>query len=184
MGQRFSALNERHKDFIKEQKIYFIGTAAVDGRVNVSPKGMDSLRVLDDNHVVWLNVTGSTNETAAHVQENDRMTVMFCSFEGSPLTLRLFGHAEVFHPRNPEWEELYALFKPNPGARQVFRMSIDMVQTSCGMSIPTYDYVADRELLNEWAEKKDRDEMVEYWKEKNQTSIDGKPSYILEESPK
>ena len=181
MGQRFSALNERHKTFIQEQKIYFVGTAAADGRVNVSPKGMDSFRVLDDNNIAWLNVSGSTNETSAHVQEQDRMTVMFCAFEGSPLVLRLFGHAQVFHPRDPQWHELYGLFPPNPGARQVFRMQVDLVQTSCGMAVPNYDYVADRELLNEWAEKKDADEFVAYWAEKNQTSIDGKPSHILEE---
>lgn len=181
MGQRFPALNERHRRFIEQQKMFFVGTAAAAGRVNVSPKGGDYLRVLDRNRVVWLNLTGSTNESSAHVQMLDRMTIMFCSFDGEPLILRLFGHARVVHPRDAEWTELYAQFAPNPGARQLFVMDIDLVQTSCGMAVPNYKYVAERVGLDEWAAKKSPDAMVDYWREKNQLSLDNFPTNILEE---
>ena len=95
MGQRFGELSERHVQFIEKQRIFFVGTATADSRVNVSPKGMDSLRVLGKSRVAWLNVTGSGNETAAHLRERDRMTLMFCAFEGAPLILRIFGRASA-----------------------------------------------------------------------------------------
>jgi hypothetical protein len=138
MGKRFSELNDQHIRFIDRQKMFFVGTAAAESRVNVSPKGMDSLRVLGNNRVVWLNVTGSGNESSAHVQQNPRMTIMFCAFEGLPLILRLYGTARVIHPRDAEWAELYALFPPLPGARQIFDLSVDLVQTSCGQAVPLY----------------------------------------------
>lgn len=179
MAQRFDRLSERLIRFIHEQKVYFVGTAPADGHINVSPKGMDSLRVLNDFTVVWLNVTGSGNETAAHVQENGRMTLMFCAFEGNPLILRLYGKARVYHQHDPEWAQLYAHFEPLPGARQVFVLDIDIVQTSCGMAVPLYEYQGDRELLRDWAEKKGEDGIRTYWEEKNQLTIDGKPTGVL-----
>ena len=103
MAEQFEALEARHKAFIEAQHMYFVGTAGAGGRVNVSPKGMDSFRILDGSTVAWLNLTGSGNETAAHVLENGRMTVMFCSFDKQPLILRLYGRAEAFHPRDPRW---------------------------------------------------------------------------------
>ncbi|MCB1639459.1 MAG: pyridoxamine 5'-phosphate oxidase family protein, partial [Thiothrix sp.] len=135
MAQQFDQLSTRLIDFIRDQKVFFVGTAPDDGRVNLSPKGMDSLRVLDASHVAWLNVTGSGNETAAHVQENGRMTLMFCAFEGNPLILRLYGKARVYHQHDPEWAGWYERFEPIPGARQVFVLDIDLVQTSCGMAV-------------------------------------------------
>ena len=134
MGKRFDEIGDRRREFIERQKMFFVGTADSDGRVNVSPKGMDSLKVLGDNRVVWLNLTGSGNETAAHLIENDRMTLMFCAFEGSPLILRLYGHARVIHQRDAEWEGLFSMFRPIPGARQIMDMRVDLVQESCGMA--------------------------------------------------
>lgn len=182
MGQQFSEILDRHKAFIEQQKLYFIGTATSDSRVNISPKGMDSLRVIDSHRVLWLNVTGSGNETAAHVQECPRMTIMFAAFEGNPLILRLYGNAKVIHHADDAWSKLYALFPETPGARQIFDVSIDLVQTSCGLAVPFYDYVDERLQLNEWATKKGDEEIQEYWAKKNQTSIDGKPTHILEKS--
>jgi len=179
MGQRFNELAERHVKFIGEQKIFFVGTATAESRVSVSPKGMDSLRVLGSKRVAWLNVTGSGNETAAHVQLDPRMTIMFCAFEGAPLVLRLYGSAKVVHPRDAEWNELYRLFKPLPGARQIFDLAIDLVQTSCGFGVPYFTHVGDRELLNDWAIKKGDDGLQRYWEEKNQLSIDGIPTRIV-----
>lgn len=116
MGQQYNQLSEQHIEFIAEQRIFFVGTATADSRVSVSPKGMDSLLVLDPGRVVWLNVTGSGNETAAHVQQHPRMTIMFCAFDGDPLIMRLYGTAKVIHNGDPEWAELFPLFKPLPGA--------------------------------------------------------------------
>ena len=121
MGKQYSEISEKHIEFIQEQKIFFVGTASENGRVNVSPKGMDTLRVIDPNTVAWLNLTGSGNETAAHLLKNDRMTLMFCAFEGNPLILRLYGHAKIFHPRDVEYKNLIDLFPETPGSRQIYR---------------------------------------------------------------
>ena len=182
MGQRYDALNDKLTDFIAAQKIFFVGTAAPQGRVNVSPKGMDSLRVLAPNRVLWLNVTGSGNETAAHLLSINRMTLMFCAFEGSPMILRLYGTARAVHHGDAQWDELYSQFDPLPGARQVFDMHIEMVQTSCGMAVPFFDYREEREQLQDWAIKKGEAGIVQYWEDKNQLSLDGEPTLIVEKS--
>jgi hypothetical protein len=179
MGKRYEALSERLIEFISEQKIFFVATATGDSRVNVSPKGMDSFRVLKNNRAIWLNVTGSGNETSAHVQQNPRMTIMFCAFEGPPLILRLYGTARVVHKNDDDWGKLFAHFNPLPGARQIFDLSIDLVQTSCGMAAPYYAYTGDRGLLSDWAMKKGNDGLKQYWEEKNQSSIDNIPTHII-----
>ena len=182
MGQQYNELSDKHIQFISEQKIFFVGTATSDSRVNVSPKGMDSFRVLGNSRVIWLNVTGSGNETSAHVQQNPRMTIMFCAFEGAPLILRLYGSARVVHKSDMGWKELFSMFKPLPGARQIFDLSIDLVQSSCGMSVPYFNYVGERELLSDWAVKKGEDGLKRYWEEKNQQSLDGIPTHIVEKN--
>jgi hypothetical protein len=179
MAQQYSEISDKLKQFIENQKIFFVGTATADSRINISPKGMDSLRVLDKTRVVWLNTTGSGNETSAHVQENPRMTIMFAAFEGKPVILRVYGNAKVIHKNDPEWKELIPLFDPISGARQVFDLAVDLVQTSCGMAVPFFDYVEERELLNNWAAKKGEEGLKEYWEQKNQISIDGKPTNIM-----
>lgn len=180
MGQRFNELSEKHIRFIAEQKIFFVGTATADSRVNISPKGMDSLRVLGNSRIAWLNVTGSGNETSAHVQQGSRMTVMFCAFDGKPLILRIYGSAKVIHKNDSEWNDLFPLFKPLPGARQIFDIAISLVQTSCGMAVPYFSYVGDRELLSDWAAEKGDEDLKRYWEEENQVSIDGIPTNIVE----
>ena len=182
MAKQYESLTESLIRFISEQKIFFVGTATADSRVNVSPKGMDTLRVLDDQRVVWLNVTGSSNETAAHVQLDPRMTLMFCAFEGPPLILRLYGRARVVHIKDAEWAELSALFPPLPGARQIFDLAIELVQTSCGAGVPHYQYLDDRQELNEWSLKKGEDGVRQYWLDKNQFSLDGIPTHIAEKN--
>ncbi len=182
MGRRYNELSHKDMQFISEQKMFFVGTATADSRVNISPKGMDSFRVLSKSRVVWLNVTGSGNETSAHVQQNPRMTIMFCAFEGEPLILRLYGSAKVVHKNDTEWKELFGMFKPLPGARQIFDLSIDLVQSSCGMAVPYCNYVGERELLSDWAVKKGEDGLKLYWEEKNQQSIDGSATHIVEKN--
>ncbi len=180
MGDRFGALEAKHVAFIDAQRVFFVGTAGAEGRVNVSPKGMDSLRVIDPNRIVWLNLTGSGNETAAHVLENDRMTIMWCAFEGKPLILRAYGVARVVHPRDEKWETYTELFGEVPGARQYFELDVDLVQTSCGFGVPLYDYVEERETLTKWAVTKGPDGVAAYWEAKNQASLDDKPTGIFE----
>lgn len=178
MGKRFEALTEHHGEFIARQKMFFVATASVDGRVNLSPKGSDSFRVLGPNRVVWLNLTGSGNETAAHLREVPRMTVMFCSFEGEPLILRLYGTARAIHPGEGNWADFVGLFPPAVGARQVIELDVDLVQTSCGFSVPLYAYQGERTLLTDWAERRGPEGIRTYWKEKNSLSLDGKPTGI------
>lgn len=178
MAKQFSKITDSLKEFIEQQKIFFVGTADADGRVNVSPKGADSFRVVGGNRVVWLNLTGSGNETAAHIAANNRMTIMFCSFDEKPVILRLYGSGRVIHPKDPGWSELAILFPENIGARQIFDIAIDFVQTSCGFQVPFYEYKGERDLLDKWAENKGRDGIEEYWQEKNKVSLDGKPTGI------
>lgn len=179
MAEQFSELNQDHIDFIRRQHLYFVGTAGAEGRVNVSPKGMDSLRILDSANVAWLNLTGSGNESAAHVLENGRMTIMFCSFDKQPLILRLYGSAAVCHPRDAQWEALSALFPEYTGARQVFSLAVDLVQTSCGYAVPHFTHQSDRQTLTKWADNRGRDEIVNYWREKNTRSLDDKDTGIF-----
>ena len=175
MGQRFDRIEQKHRDFIERQKLFFVGTAAPDGRVNVSPKGMDSLRVLGENKVVWANYTGSGNETAAHLLESDRMTLMFCSFDRSPLILRLYGRAKVVYPdQKSDWDSLCQSLPVGAGARQFFLMEVDLVQTSCGYAVPFYEYAGERETLRSWADRKGQDGIEEYWRKENRQSIDGR----------
>ena len=180
MGRKFDALSEQHIRFIAEQKIFFVATATEDSRVNLSPKGMDALRVLDARRVLWLNLTGSGNETSAHVQRDPRMTLMFCAFEDPPMILRVYGAARVVHEGDPDWADLLSLFKPLPGVRQIFDLAVDLVQTSCGMGVPYFSYAGDREQLIDWAKKKGEEGVRDYWEQKNQLSIDGIPTRILD----
>ena len=147
MSDKCSELSKKLIDFIRAQHMFFVGTAGAEGAVNVSPKGLDSLRIISPTEVVWLNLTGSGNESAAHVLENQRMTLMFCSFDKQPLILRLYGKAEVIHPRDTDWQSLSDLFPPHPGARQVFRLRVSLVQTSCGYAVPHYAFKAERHTL-------------------------------------
>ena len=179
MGKRMDYIREDHQEFIAKQKIFFVATAGPEGRINLSPKGNDSFRVLGPNRVMWLNLTGSGNETAAHLLENDRITVMFCAFEGKPLILRLYGTARAYHEYDEAWQEYIDLFPKMTGARQLIDIKVELVQTSCGMSIPYLDFVGERTLLTDWADKRGRDGIREYWEEKNQVSIDGQPTGIF-----
>ncbi len=180
MAKFYPSITKRLQKFIEAQKIFFVATAPTEGRINLSPKGMDSFRVVSENRVLWLNVTGSGNETAAHLIENNRMTIMFCAFEGAPNILRLYGRAKEIKPNNPNWKEVLSLFPETPGTRQIYDIEIESAQTSCGMSIPFYEYQGERTQLNDWASEKGEVGIKEYWKEKNQTSIDGLPTRIFD----
>src|SRR4051812_24583282 len=154
MGKLFTELTEAHCSFIAQQKLFFVGTAPETGRVNLSPKGLDSFRILNTRRVAYLDLTGSGNETAAHLLENTRITLMFCAFDGAPMILRLYGEGYTVLPKDVEWKELRPLFGPPiAGERQITVIAISSVQTSCGFSVPFFSYVADRTQLTEWAQK-------------------------------
>lgn len=176
MAKQYDRITPRLSTFIQQQPMYFVATAARDGRVNVSPKGLESLRILSPNRVVWLNGTGSGNETAAHLLEIPRMTIMFCSFVREPLILRLYGTATAVHVGDERWDELSANFPPMLGARNIFDLEIDLVQTSCGYGVPLMSFESQRELMDSWAAKKGVDGLATYQQQNNLHSIDGYPT--------
>lgn len=179
MGKMFSAIEPAHREFIARQHIFFNASAAQQGRVNVSPRDVASLRILDDHTVIYLDRTGSGNETAAHLLADGRLTFMFCAFEGAPLVMRLYGKGRIIARRSPEYLSLLAVHYDNtepPGARQIVHLAIDSVQTSCGMKVPFYDYVGERDQLDRWATVKGEDALEEYRRQKNTLSIDGLPT--------
>ena len=180
MAKFYPGITTRIKKFIASQKIFFVATAPKHGRINLSPKGMDTFRVLNENKVAWLSVTGSGNETAAHLLENGRITIMFCAFEGAPNIVRLYGKAKEIRAIDKDWNEHISLFTKLPGTRQIFIMEVESAQTSCGMSIPFYEYVGERNQLIDWAKDKGTEGLQTYRREKNTQSIDGLPTGILD----
>jgi hypothetical protein len=178
MAKFYPRLDKGLRDFIGEQKIFFTATAPADGRINLSPKGMDTFRCLDDRTVAYLDLTGSGNEAAAHLAENGRMTVMFCSFSERPLILRLYGRGRVVRLGEAEWDALHAHFPALPGERQIVVLSLESMQTSCGFGVPVYELKGERPALVEWTLKKGEDGIREYRREKNRVSIDGLPTHL------
>jgi len=177
MARFYERLNTELETFIGRQHVFFTASAPrVGGHVNLSPKGMDSFRVLDPNTVAYLDVTGSGAETAAHVRENGRLTVMFCSFEAKPLILRLYGSGEVLLPADPGWAMNRPLFPDHPGARAIVLLHVSEIQTSCGFGVPLMAYQGERGDLVHWARKKGEEGLRRYRREKNRESMDGLPS--------
>lgn len=181
MAKFYSEINDGLQKFILEQKIFFTATAPRTGRINLSPKGIDTFRCLDNKTVAYLDLTGSGNETSAHLNEDSRMTIMFCSFSERPRILRLYGHGKVVRPRDEEWSTFYSHFSPVPGERQIVVLEVDSVQTSCGYGVPIYEFKEERETIIEWATKKGEQGVYEYWEAKNIKSIDGLPTKLLED---
>ena len=181
MAKFYTELNEMLQEFIAEQHLFFTATAPTEGRLNLSPKGMDTFRCIDPKTVAYLDLTGSGNETAAHLTENGRMTLMFCSFAEKPLILRLYGYGRVIQPRHQAWADFYPLFEPIPGVRQIIVLDIDSVQTSCGFAVPLYEFKGRRETLVQWTNKQGEESVVKYPREHNQKSIDGLPTRLFED---
>ena len=181
MATPATKLARTHKAFIEKQHMFFVATADRDGRVNVSPKGLDTLRIMGDNRIVWLSLSGSGNETAAHVQATGRMTLMFCAFDGAAQILRAYGQAKVIHPRDAKWDELIGLFPKLAGSRQIFDLEIDLVQTSCGTGVPLMAFEKSRgeEELEPFYDEMGQDGVDDFWRRKNTETIDGKPTGIF-----
>lgn len=169
-----------HKEFIKKQHIFFVGTSPLsqEGHINLSPKGLDCFRVLSDNKCAYMDLISSGNETSAHTLENGRITFMFCSFEGAPVILRLYGKGFTVLPGSKEWDEYAAHFTIYPSTRQIIVADISKVQSSCGFGVPLYKYEGEREIHFEWAAKKGEEGLKNYINEKNLQSMDGLPTVL------
>ena len=173
MSDFFEGLEQEHVEFIDKQKIFFTASAPEEGRVNLSPKGMESFVCLNENEVAYLDVVGSGNETAAHLKQNGRLTIMFCSFDKQPLILRLYGKGKVVQPDDKRWKDMTSNFPKYKGVRQIIVLKVDSVQTSCGYGVPRMDFIGERPTLKKWADKKTKKELRDYQVEKNSKSIDG-----------
>ncbi|MGF6227185.1 hypothetical protein QFZ27_001140 [Inquilinus ginsengisoli] len=187
MAKQFPEISPALQEFILRQRVFFTASAAATGRVNVSPRGTDMLRVLGPKAVVYLDLTGSGNETAAHLRATGRLTLMLCAFEGAPMILRLYGAGRVLRRGGADYARLlaaeYGGVEPL-GARQMIRLDIDLVQTSCGFGVPLFDHAGERPTLARWAEAKERQEGLEaYRRQKNTRSIDGLPTGLFEDDP-
>lgn len=177
-------LNGTLRTFIEGQRLFFVATADRDRRVNLSPKGMDTLQIVADDHIRWLNLSGSGNETAAHVAATGRMTLMFCAFDGPAMILRVYGTATVTHPRDEGWTEAAADFPALAGSRQIFDLTVDLVQTSCGTGVPEMTFARDRgpEELTPWFAELGPEGVEDFWRRKNVETIDGRPTGIFGQS--
>ena len=175
MGKMFESIGEEHRRFIERQKMFFVATAPLDekGRVNLSPKGLDCLRVLSPNRVAYMDLTGSGNETGAHVGENGRITLMFCAFEDPALIMRLYGRGRVVLRGTKRWDEMVGLFPKYPGMRQIIEVEVTGVGTSCGSGVPRYEFAGQREKMADWASRRGEEAMAEYRRKNNRRSIDG-----------
>jgi hypothetical protein len=183
MAKDYPALTAHHREFIAAQHMFFTASAAAGSHINLSPRSTDMFRVLGDNAAVYLDRTGSGNETAAHMKADGRLTIMFCAVEGPPLILRLYGHGRALPRGGDDYAailaEHYAGAEPL-GARQMMRIDFDLVRTSCGYGVPFYDYKGERETMDKWASSKGTDGIEAYWREKNVTSMDGLPTGLLD----
>jgi len=175
MADFFDALNDDHIAFIARQPMFFVATAAADGRINLSPKGYDSFRVLGPDHVAYLDLGGSGNETHAHLVADGRITIMFNNFANPALIMRLYGTGRPVLPQDAGWDDLAAHFEILPGTRQIFDIRVDNVQTSCGWGVPRMEMQAERETLVKYHRQAD----PEAWMKKTAgrvQSIDGLPT--------
>lgn len=183
MARNFPGLNQNHRDFIARQHMFFTASAAAASRVNISPRSTDMFRVISDNAALYLDRTGSGNETAAHLKADGRLTVMFCAVEGPPLILRLYGRGRAIPRGGREYAALlsehYAGSEPL-GARQMIWLDFDLVKTSCGYGVPLFDYREERDTMDKWALSKGADGLEAYWQEENLVSMDGLPTGLGE----
>ena len=175
MGKVYEQLDDTLVRFIGRQHVFFVGTApdSPEGHLNISPKGLDTFRILGPKSVAYLDLTGSGIETVAHLGENGRITIMFCAFEGRPLIVRLQGRGRVVEPGDADWDGLIEQFRDYPGVRSVVVVDVERVSSSCGFAVPLYEYQGERKQLIEYAEKKGPEGLRMYRAQKNRRSIDG-----------
>jgi hypothetical protein len=177
MAERSEEIDQALRQFIEAQRLFFVATAplAGSGHINLSPKGLDTFRILGPTRVAYADLNGSGVETIAHIRENGRLTIMFCAFEGKPKILRLYGRGTVVEPNDPEFESLLRRFAANSRPRSVIVLNITRIAESCGFGVPLYAFVGDRDQLPAWAERKGAEGILAYQRQKNAASIDGLP---------
>lgn len=159
-----------------QQRLFFVATApAADGHINCSPKGTNSLRILGPHELAYLDLTGSGVETIAHLQQNGRIVVMLCAFEGPPKIVRFHGIGQVYRLGSAEFDQYLPHFEAIAGARAIIHVQVSRISDSCGQGVPRYEYQGERQLLEPWAEKKGADGMRQYRQLKNSVSIDQLP---------
>ena len=183
MGKQFTAIDDKHRDFVARQKIFFTGSAAAGTRINISPRGTDAFRVLDANTVAYRDLTGSGNETAAHMLADGRITIMFCAVDGPPMILRFYGHGRILLKHTPEFDALLASAYGGEaplGTRQIVVVDVDLVHTSCGYGVPLFEHVGERASLQNFAEAKGEEGLEAYRREKNAVSLDGLPTGMFD----
>jgi hypothetical protein len=180
MSKFFDQLTPEMTEFIQAQPVFFVATAAPASRINLSPKGMDTFRVLDDKRVAYLDLTGSGNETAAHLMRDGRITIMFCSFAKNAEIMRIYGRGAAIRPGDARWPELIALFPKLPGVRQVMEISVESAMTSCGYAVPRMREIAPRDTLEKYWTKRGEEEKERYWQTHNLKSIDDLPTGMAE----
>ena len=180
MGKFNNLITSSHKEFIEKQHIFFVATAPLssEGRINLSPKGLDCFRVLSECKVAYMDLISSGNETSAHTLENGRITLMFCSFEGPPNIMRLYGKGSTVLPGTEDWKIYAPHFIIYPSTRQIIVADIGLVQTSCGFGVPLFDYAAERDIHFDWADKKTKEELLDYSRQNNLISLDGLPTNL------
>lgn len=187
MGKRYERLDESLERFIEDQRMFFVATApsGSEGHVNVSPKGLDSFVVLDEQRVAYLDFVGSGAETIAHLRDNGRICVMFCAFEGPPKILRLYGKGQVIEPQDPQFRAIRTRFGSftNAMVRAVIQIDVERIADACGYGVPRYAYQGDRGQLEAFATRKGADGMLDYQRNKNAKSIDQLPALRWPEEP-
>ena len=178
MGKLYEGITPELIAWVEQQHLFFVATAPLGagGHVNCSPKGLDTLRILDSHHVAYLDLTGSGAETIAHLRENGRIVFMFCALAGPPKIVRFHGKGEVATPAAPAWAKLLPLFPAYPGARTIIHAEITRVTDSCGYGVPKFEYVEERDTLTRWADARKIEGLPLYRKQHNAQSIDGLPS--------
>jgi hypothetical protein len=174
MAEFFTALGDEHSDFIARQPLFFVATSADGARINLSPKGMDSFRILSPTQVAYLDVGGSGNETHAHLAADGRITIMLCAFDQPALILRIYGKGEAILPQDERWAKLALHFTALPGARQIFLIDVESVQTSCGWGVPLMSFERERQTLSKYHAQQDPAARLEVVKARTR-SIDGLP---------
>jgi hypothetical protein len=180
MSNWYQSITPELKEFIAAQKVFFVATAPNQGRINLSPKGMDTFRVVSDRRAIYLDITGSGNETAAHLRDNGRITVLFCSFNSTAGIARLYGHGRAIHPGDARWDEHLAMFPAEPGVRQIMEIDVESAMTSCGYGVPRLDHFSERDTLRKYWQKRTPAEVEQSQQKHNRESIDGLPTGLPE----
>ena len=179
MSNWYKLITPELRQFIEAQKVFFVATAPTQGRINLSPKGMDTFRVLNPRRVIYLDITGSGNETAAHLLDNGRITIMFCSFDKTARVGRLYGHGRAIHHYDAYWREYLAMFPSEPGIRQIMEIDVESAMTSCGYGVPVMETLNERDTLRKYWQKRDQETLIGYQHEENEHSIDGLPTGLF-----